>query len=635
MLSLDQLALKWVFPRDTTIDFLWKNYAQRTHASGATAPYTYYFQNLMNGSMGQGTYWNFLFAAPFVSDYTNTPYLTQAQAVYGNNRMYFDSLGGFAVMRSGIDTLSAALYYHNRTDLGGHTYGNKNDIVYSALGRIWIPRVYSNANSNAPLSSGTSVQSSILINNVGQSVDTTSGQMQGILPVPGKFLHYKNTPTFQCVAGDAKDPYSYAWSYLFGGYTSDNPLLGGSYTKVMNTLNSYRYGKYYSFDDIPLYNKLTQGDYSWAAGARYYRTVSTPWLNGVVNKVFRTVAMITDPSPYVIVADDVQKDNSVNNYKWIAQLANDLTIENTVVNLNDSNYRNDIIFREPAGTGNRRFLVRILNNTGAVSNTVPAYVDSIQNPVNNLSPNNKLPRLVVESNSIDPKFKIMFFAYNNGDALPATNWNVSRDRLFITNNGITKTIAFPVDTTGRTNIQLFDGVLPLSIRLNGMLLNKSVAKINFQVSEQINVKSYQVEKSKDGSRFTSVSFIKPTNSFNENYSWYDSTLSDINYYRIKSIAKDGTVLYSNSIILKLNKAQGIKIYPNPLLNNQFYVQFSDTEVGNFEVLVSDVTGKNIFKKSYLVNNNQLLQLHLPNIGKGLYQVTIAGQSSSYSTILLR
>lgn len=636
MLSLDMMSLKWIFPNDTTIDFLWKNYVQRTYAGGASTPYSYYFQNLMGGSFGQGTYWNFLFAAPFVSDYSSTPYLTQAQSIYGNNKMYFDSLGGFAVMRSGYDTLSAALYYHNRTDLGGHTYGNKNDIVYSALGRIWIPRVFTNANSNAALASGTSVASSILINNVGQSVDTTTAQNLDILPVPGKIVHYKNTPNFQCIAGDAKDAYSYAWSYLFGGYTGDNPLLGGSYSKVMKTLNSCRYASYYNFDDIPLYNKLTQGDYSWAAGARYYRTVSTPWLNGVVNKVFRTVAMVADASPYVIVADDVQKDNGINNYKWIAQLANDLTIESTVVNLANNNYRNDIIFKEPSATGNRRFLVRILNNTGAVSNTIPAYVDSIINPISNVSPNNKLPRLVVESNSVDAKFKVMFFAYNNGDALPTTSWNTSHDRLFVTNNGITKTIAFPIDTAGRTNIQLFDGVLPLSIKAVAAIVNRNTAKISFDVAEQENIQSYSIERSTNGASFTAIGSLIANSNLRASYSFTDnSIINATNYYRVKALSKDGSIVFSNIVNVKYNEATGIHIYPNPIISNQINIATAGLSSGMYHFVLYDIAGKQLLTKDYTVMNYQPIRIQLPSMSKGIYKIIINNNETYYSCLLTK
>jgi len=457
--SLDPIGLKWAFPNDSTIDFVWKNYMQKVCAGGPTYNYNYRYQDFLGDGAGHAGYWNFLHAAIFATDYSTTPLQTLAQKVYSNNLMYFDSLGGFATLRSGYDTLATALFFHCRTDLGGHTYGNKNDIVYSALGRIWIPRVFTNANSDSPLSGGTGVASSILVNGIGQSVDTSTAATLGILPIPGKFLYYSNKSNAQCVAGDATDAYSYQWSYSFGGYAGDNPLLGGTYIKVLKTMNSYRYANYYNFDDIPLYNKFTQGDYSWLTGPYYYRSVSAPWLNGVFNKMYRTVALVTDPKPYVLVADDAQNNNSVNNYKWVAQIANDLTIDAVFVDTsNNIHFRNDVIFKEPSATGNRRFLIRVLNNKGAANPASPVYIDSVTNPIGSVTPNNKLPRMVIESNSIDPQYKVMLFTYHLNDSLPVTAWNNTKSQLVVRNSGVIKTIGYAFDNTGRTNITVTNGI---------------------------------------------------------------------------------------------------------------------------------------------------------------------------------
>lgn len=636
ILSLDLIAYKWIFPRDTTVDFLYKNFIQRSHARSATAPHSYYFHEVMRTSLSQPVYWNYLWAAAFVSDYTPTPFHVQAEHVY-QKKMYFDSLGGFAVMRSGFDTLSHALFYQNRTDIGGHTLANKNDIVYSALGRIWIPRNFSNANSNYALASGTKMMSSILINNIGQSVDTTTAQNLDILPIPAKIVDYKQTPDFSLIAGDAKDAYSFSWSYLFGGYTGDNPLLSNSvYSRVLTPLNSFRYAQYYSFDNTPLYNRLTQGNYSWAAGARYARTVSRSWLLGNVQKVFRTVAMINDPKPYILVTDDIRRNNAVNNYKWIAQLANDLIIDSVVVNLNNNNYRNDIIFREPTATGNRRFLVRVLNNTGAISATMPAYVDSVQNPINNVSPNNRLPRLVVESNSIDPQYKIMLFVYREGETIPVTSWSTTRDRLFINNNGTIKTILFPIDTAGRTNIQIFQGVLSLNIQLSSKKLMGKNLQLNWQAKQQINTAFFNVEKSIDGVEFKYIDKVNSVRLPNANYTYTINNHSEqLCYYRIKAISIDGKITNSNIIHVQMQNIEVVKVWPNPLIDCNLIVSFSTIKNGDFSFLLTDLSGKTIYTCTKYINNTNQVSLTLPTIAKGVYQLKITHNSDSYFIKLIR
>jgi len=81
-----------------------------------------------------------------------------------------------------------------------------------------------------------------------------------------------------------------------------------------------------------------------------------------MEKVYRTVSMFRDCKPFVLIADDVKKDAVVHNYKAYIQLAEDLTISSTDVNLQADDYRNDIILKEPIG--NRKMLVRVLNNAG-------------------------------------------------------------------------------------------------------------------------------------------------------------------------------------------------------------------------------------------------------------------------------
>lgn len=638
--TCDPIGFKWAFPKDTIVDYMWKNYMQKQSAGGTTYPYTYYYQDFLGDNLGHSGYWNFLYAAVFATDYSATPMQTQAQSIYGNGKyMYFDSLGGFATMRSNYDSLATVLFYHNRQDLGGHSYGNKNDIVFSSQGRIWIPRILTNANSNSPLSSGTGASSGILINGVGQSVDTSIDHSINNWPVPGKVVYYANNSNSLHIAGDAKDAYSLSMTNNFGGFTGDNPLLGGIYSKMTKSLNSYRYSKNYSFDDISLYDRLCQGDYSWAAGAHYIRAVIKPWLHGNVNKVFRTIAMVTDPKPYVVIADDVQRDNGINNYKWVAQLANDLMIDSVVVNNNNTNYRNDIIFKESPATGNRRFLVRVLNNTGAVDAAVPVYVDSITNPISSVSPNNKLPRIVVESNSIDPKYKIILFAYNLGDTLPTTTWNTDHTSLLVVNGAATNTILFPMDSAGRTNIQVLSGsILPVSITVAASIINNTKANISWKALEQQDVVNYALEKSIDAVSFKGIAIVNANGNITANYSFIDANPTpNINYYRIKITNKDGSTSYSKIVNVSFLKLAAIQIAPTPIIASKLTIIANNLILGRYTLNLYNVLGQSILQTQVnILSPMQTINLSLNNaVQKGTYRLVISGGDNNLTATVIR
>jgi hypothetical protein len=453
----DIMGLKWAYPYDTAVDFVWKNYIQKPYigyklTGSPTLINNYYCYPLMNNS--PYTYFNYnIPSLVFASNYFPTAFATEAQSALGN-LMYFDSLGGFATLRSGFDSLAATLFYANRQDMGGHTYSNKNDIVYSALGRIMIDRVNTSSNNQFNQASFTGGSSGILINGNGAYTDTATFNV-GYIP-PATIVYYNNSPSMLSIAGQAKESYSNEWLSAFGGYQGDNPCLyvpGDS--AVTSSPNSFRYSPYFSEDNDEYYNTLCFNDDSIATPYSYNRFVKTPYYP--IQEIYRTVAMVQYSQPYVLIADDAQMNSSTNDYQWVAQIAQDLSISSTVVNLVDTNYRNDIIFSEPSFRGNRRFLVRVLNNTGEVnpntglaSTAVPGIIDSVNTLIHH--------RLRIESKSVNPHFKIMLFAYNSNDSTPQTKWNTTMDTLQVAFADSIKTFAFVVDSTGRTNINLVSTV---------------------------------------------------------------------------------------------------------------------------------------------------------------------------------
>lgn len=459
---MDIGGLKWAFPADSSVDFIWKNAMQRQYANQVQDPVyasNYYAYN--NTTCGDNYGAGFNTHVPgllYASNYFPAPVTSYARSALGNSKYYFDSLGGQAIMRSGFDSTSTLVFFACRQDGGGHTYANKNEVLYSAGGRIWFPRqtTISSGQSTFDVVSTTQQTNGILINDYGIAPDTGSAWTtwtKGI--VPGKMVYYGNTDSIMTIAGDATRAYSYEWNLSgYGGIQYDNPKLNPPYVnKITDGWNKFRYGSYYSFDNIGIYDKLNVTD-NITPPYYYTRGVERPYLNGVLKKVFRTVSLINGSKPYVVIADDIQRDNNVNNYKWITPIAPDLSIESTNANLSNSNYRFDVILKEPDTTGNRRLLIRVLNATGCISNTIAGAIDSstylATGPISTFG----LRRFKIESNAVDPKFKVMLFPYTVGDPLPVTSFNADRSRVYVTYQGKTDVISFALDNAGRTNISL-------------------------------------------------------------------------------------------------------------------------------------------------------------------------------------
>ncbi|MCX6316428.1 MAG: T9SS type A sorting domain-containing protein [Bacteroidetes bacterium] len=79
----------------------------------------------------------------------------------------------------------------------------------------------------------------------------------------------------------------------------------------------------------------------------------------------------------------------------------------------------------------------------------------------------------------------------------------------------------------------------------------------------------------------------------------------------------------------------ISIYPNPVTNNQFAVQFNQLEAGNYTIIVTDVMGRQIIQQQVSLsgdNQTQLIRLNAAT-SRGVYLVKVMDQSSKsiYST----
>ncbi len=440
--SSDAIGLKWIFPNDPTVDFMWKNYIQQWIKNDSEG---YVYQQILPDD----SYYNyFVPAAAFALDYSPGDWQAEADATVEID--YFADDRGLAVMKSSTDKNALGVQFHCRQDMGGHTHGDRNDFTLSGLGRIWVRKSYGGSNFQP-----TWFHSTILIDDEGMGVGDPDGDK---CRQPGKILEYTPDEAMTKVAGDAT--YAYSWEWHWSPQTGDHPWLGtDDWTAIEETWNDFQYTpRSEAHFNMPFYEFP-----HWHQEGKFERMVKRPF--NPMEKVMRTVAMVKGENPFVLVVDDLKKDANTHNFKWLAQLARDLTIEETVVNLNNDNYRNDVILHEPATTGNRRLLVRILNNEGYDGSAPNAVMDTLEyfdyfngTPYND-NPNLDRPRLIVESNSVEPDFKIMLFPFVENQELPTTNWNTTRDTLTVIFNEEEQIFAFPVNNDGRTEIEIVEDII--------------------------------------------------------------------------------------------------------------------------------------------------------------------------------
>ena len=165
-----------------------------------------------------------------------------------------------------------------------------------------------------------------------------------------------------------------------------------------------------------------------------------------VTKAFRSTIMVRGKHPYVIIVDDVKKDDKPHTYDWRMQLPTDVKM----IRQNG----NDVILGET--NGNRRLLVRILQADDASGKTPPQVNVEVASYQVNVDKKTRAEimgnRLIVAVDSVDPKFKIMLYPFRDDEPLPETK--LVGGKLTVKGRDTTDSIAFTPTETGATEIAL-------------------------------------------------------------------------------------------------------------------------------------------------------------------------------------
>jgi len=133
--------------------------------------------------------------------------------------------------------------------------------------------------------------------------------------------------------------------------------------------------------------------------------------NPVQQAVRTTIAMHGD-APYVIVADDIQKDDTARTYEWYMQVPTDLVLE--------SREGRDIILADP--NGERKLLVRVLRADGVDGGT-PDQIESrldryLLSEARRSGRQVNAQRLILSQTSVAPRFRVMLYPFRTGSPLP-------------------------------------------------------------------------------------------------------------------------------------------------------------------------------------------------------------------------
>jgi hypothetical protein len=150
--------------------------------------------------------------------------------------------------------------------------------------------------------------------------------------------------------------------------------------------------------------------------------------------------------------------------------------------------------------------------------------------------------------------------------------------------------------------------------------NTTEANISWQVAEQLNVKSYIVQHSKDGMVYTDVYTVAASNS--TDYSCTVSANSTIkNYYRVLELDIDGKKTYSTVVVLQPGTASSLVIYPNPA-KDKLHI---DGLANYSELKIADLNGRIIQRRNNLTG---LKFINISQLNTGVHLLTVTGDKGT-------
>ncbi len=191
-----------------------------------------------------------------------------------------------------------------------------------------------------------------------------------------------------------------------------------------------------------------------------------------------------------------------------------------------------------------------------------------------------------------------------------------------------------LNATGAGSTSEFGGVsvaanLPVHFTSFNGRVKEGKSFLTWTTAEEQNNSYFEVQKSTNGSTYTSIGKVSPKGGLNNQYEFTDgSTLAPVNYYRLKQVDLDGRFMYSKVLTLRSNLEKfSVKAGPNPFAGNiSVFYQLEKDEA--LQIRLYDQGGRTV--KQYTtrggagVNTYNITDLN--NLPKGNYTLELTGET---------
>lgn len=188
-------------------------------------------------------------------------------------------------------------------------------------------------------------------------------------------------------------------------------------------------------------------------------------------------------------------------------------------------------------------------------------------------------------------------------------------------------------------------IIPLKLRIVSAFRDRgNLIEVKWNLSNEVDVEKYFIERSFDGVNFLPISDKTPQNNSGgiASYVFNDTTTSlyGAYFYRIKAVLLGGETEYSNEVKVQPSISNNSFIVcPNPVIGKRVNIILNGILRGDYSILIHDEIGKFIYKGEFNIRNSaESISFNIPeNIASGSYllSVILPDKTKKYQHITIR
>jgi hypothetical protein len=444
------------FPEDPKADFLWQSFSSRQPAATEPLAMSEKFSPFDgNFHIIEPMLW----AGDSMKDETGKPVDYADGAKLGLPTLMVDPVRGSLNARSGWHRDAATMQFECRVDSVGasHEHADRGNFTFFADGREWAKDHFRSVE--------TRHHNNILIDGLGQ----------GYWPGPGEWLGHEEKADLVFASADAKEAYDSWWPKQIKDEKED--FIRFKYPRWKSyAVEAMQFRKEYAGVSIERDNRPAVAMFWKGFGKsdpRLWDEDSWPVRlpHNPVLRAFRSVVFQRGEHPWLLVVDDIQKDEKERLYEWLMQTGMNTEIVSMSGNdiiLGDATVAKSVDGKPHPAKGERQLLVRMLDlanpadphlYTSRPSSRLETFErkdtlvpEAAEGALSGSRTFGTDKRLVLASRSVAPDFKILLFPHRQGEMLPVTTWNEARSELSIEASGRKWTLTLMKNNAGRTLI---------------------------------------------------------------------------------------------------------------------------------------------------------------------------------------